>query len=35
VIAWNVPVEDGPRAIATRARNAVALMDEVAGTLLR
>ena len=35
VIAWNAPVEEGARAIATRARNAVALMDEVAGTLLR
>jgi hypothetical protein len=35
VIAWNVPVEEGPRAIATHARNAVALMDEVAGTLLQ
>ena len=35
VIAWNAPVEEGPRAIATHARNAVALMDEVAGTLLR
>jgi hypothetical protein len=34
VIAWNVPVEAGPRAIATHARNAVALMDEVAESLL-
>jgi len=34
VIAWNVPVEVGPRAIATHARNAVALMDEVAESLL-
>jgi hypothetical protein len=34
VIAWNVPVEVGPRAIATQARNAVALMDEVAESLL-
>jgi len=34
VIAWNAPVEAGPRAIATHARNAVALMDEVAESLL-
>jgi hypothetical protein len=34
VIGWNVPVEAGPRAIATHARNAVALMDEVAESLL-
>jgi hypothetical protein len=34
VIAWNVPVEAGPRAIATHARNPAALMDEVAGLLL-
>lgn len=34
VIAWNVPVEAGPRAIATHARNAVALMDAVAESLL-
>ncbi len=34
VIAWNVPVEAGPRVIATHARNAVALMDEVAESLL-
>lgn len=34
VIAWNVPVEAGPRAIATHARNVAALMDEVAESLL-
>jgi hypothetical protein len=34
VIGWNVPVEAGPRMIATHARNAVALMDEVAESLL-
>ena len=34
VIAWHAPVEEGPRAIATHARNPAALMDEVAESLL-
>ncbi len=35
VIGWNADVEQGSRTIATRAKNPVAVMDEVAGSLLQ
>jgi hypothetical protein len=34
-IVWNVAAPGGERVVATRARNAVGVLDEVAGSLLR